>query len=110
MMNDPVYLEAAYALAARMVNEANPSVDERIIHGFRWLLTRPPTSNEVARLRQLQIDAKNKLAGNPEQARRLLDACTANRSEPASLSPDEFASYVVVASVILNLDEAVMRN
>src|SRR5205823_14027599 len=34
-LNDPVYVEAAQALARRIVAEAGKSVEERAVHGFR---------------------------------------------------------------------------
>ena len=42
-LNDPVYVEAAQALARRLVREGGPTAESRARHGFRLCLTRPPT-------------------------------------------------------------------
>jgi mono/diheme cytochrome c family protein len=57
-LNDPVYQQAAEALAARMVREAprGPSRDPleaQLNHGGRWVLSRNLTATEIAALRKL---------------------------------------------------------
>jgi Protein of unknown function (DUF1553)/Protein of unknown function (DUF1549) len=110
LMNDPVYLEAAAALAERMIDEAGDVPAKRIERGFRLLLIRPPTDQEIDRLEKLRLAASEKLQANPQDAAEFLSACHAGQKWKGSLSAHEFASYVVVASVLLNLDESVTRN
>ena len=49
-LNDPVYVEAAQALARRMVREGGAAVEDRARHGFRLCLARPPRPEELKRL------------------------------------------------------------
>jgi hypothetical protein len=110
LMNDPVYLEAAAALARRMIDEGGNTPDARIARGFRLLLTRSPAVEEVDRLEQLRAAAESMFVERPADAIDFLNACEAGTTEHGSLSPPEYASYVVVASVLLNLDEVITRN
>jgi hypothetical protein len=110
LMNDPVYLEAAAALARRMVEEGGEAAAQRIERGLRLLLIRPADSLEIERLNQLQLAAAGKFRAQAALADALLAACNADERLPDTLEPHEFAAYVVVASTILNLDESVKRN
>src|SRR6185295_19574138 len=49
-LNDPCYVEAAQALARRMVKEGGATVEDRSKYGFRLSLIRPPRDEEVRRL------------------------------------------------------------
>ena len=110
LMNDPVYLEAAAGLARRMIEEGGDSPQKRIERGFRLLMIRTPASHEIDRLEQLRIAAEQKLAAKPADAAELLESCNVGQRVPDSMQSVEFASYVVVGSVLLNLDEAITRN
>jgi hypothetical protein len=110
LMNDPVYLEAAAALAKRALDETGTAAEQRIERAFRLLLIRPPTAQEVDRLDQLRIAAEQKFAAEVNELAGFLAACNASEIGHEPLAPAEFASYVIVASVILNLDESVTRN
>jgi hypothetical protein len=93
-LNDPAFLEAAGALAARMT-EAAEALPDQITHGLQRVLIRKPTQEEVARLVALHASITNDL---DEQA--LLASAGLNSGDPA---------LVVVANVILNLDEALTK-
>ncbi len=49
LLNDPVFFEAAQALAARVQNEAGDSDRARIGHAFRLCFGRPPSPREMDR-------------------------------------------------------------
>jgi hypothetical protein len=48
LMNDPTYVEAARFLAQRMIKEGGTSIESRLTHGFRLLLGRKPSPQELA--------------------------------------------------------------
>jgi hypothetical protein len=97
-LNDPVYLEAAQALARRiMAGSASPA--DRIGQGFRLCLCRPPSDRESERLVQLYEDARAEFTRTPEKAKDLLSG---------EATPD-LAAWTVVANVLLNLDEMFMK-
>src|SRR6185503_14832013 len=47
LMNDPVYVEAARTLAARVLREAGPTLAQQVTLAFRLALARPPERHEV---------------------------------------------------------------
>ncbi len=67
-LNDPVYMEAAEALAERIEREGGESVADRAEYALRLCLARPPTPTEIERAAQLYHDAGNHFATNPEAA------------------------------------------
>jgi len=107
-LNDPAYVEAAQALARRMVRETAPTAADRATHGFRLVLARHPTAAEVARLVRLAAEAQAEFAKAPAEATAL--ATDPLGPVPADLAIDvaELAGWTVVANVILNLDETFM--
>ena len=46
-LNDPVYVEAAQALARRIVRDGGPNVASRVRHGLQLCLARPPRPEQV---------------------------------------------------------------
>ena len=105
-LNDPVYLEAAAGLARRMLTEATSNA--RTIRGLRLALIRPLRAGETAPLLALQKDAQKEFTAAPEKANALLKA--ARVIAPNGISKAAFASWIVTANAILNLDEFLTRN
>lgn len=106
-MNDPVYMEAAGALAARMVKDGNDDT-ARAARGLRLALIRPLHEGETAPLVKLQQDAMAKFSADPTQAAALLQ--TSRVKAPEGCSDAAFAAWIVTANAILNLDEFLSRN
>ena len=105
-MNDPVYVEAAQALARRMA-ECAKTPAEQAAHGFRRVLARAPTASELQRLIVLHDDA---LAVFNQDAKRAADMATNPLGPvPAGADVAELAAWTTVASVLLNLDETLMK-
>jgi hypothetical protein len=105
-LNDPVYVEAAQALA-RLIAEGNRSVEEKARDGFRRVLARVPTSPEVTHLVALFQQAHEKYSRSPDQAIALI--ANAENPPPPNQAPAELAAWTAVANVLLNLDEALMK-
>ena len=105
-LNDPVFLEASAALARRMVS-ATTDADSRVAHGLRLALIRPLQPGETEPLIRLQRDARRQLEKSPDQAAALVKS---SRGDPHDMDPAEFASWIVTANAILNLDEFLTRN
>jgi hypothetical protein len=105
-LNDPVYLEAAAALASRMVTDA-ADPQSRAERGLRLALIRPLREGEADPLVALQQDAQSMFEADPAQAEAFIAECRGQRGDmPAA----EFAAWIVTANVILNLDEFLTRN
>jgi hypothetical protein len=106
-MNDPVYVEAAQALARRAMEKGGSTPAEKATFAFRACLIRPPTEHEVDRLVRLYEDAKAKFSGDLEKARKF--ATDPLGPLPKGVDAVDAAAWTVVANVILNLDEMVMK-
>lgn len=105
-LNDPVYIEAAQALARRMASQEG-SLAEKLAYGFKLCLSRPPNRIEADRLRSLYDSARAKYASDAKLAREMA-------TNPIGPIPDgadvvDLASLSVVGNILLNLDETIMK-
>lgn len=105
-LNDPVYVEAAQALARRSLQHAT-TPSERARFAFRQGLARPPRPEELTVLLKLYARAYERFVSDAEAAR--LAATDPVGPLPDGAEPAELAAWTVVASIILNLDEALMK-
>jgi hypothetical protein len=107
LLNDPTYVEAARALAGRILTEGGKDPGSRIRFGFRLATARKPDAKEV---RVLQDIARQELAqyrSDDEAARKLLHV--GESPVDRKLDPRELAAWTTVADVILNLDETITK-
>jgi hypothetical protein len=103
LLNDPVFFEAAQALALRTLRESPPQIEARLDYAFQLALGRAPTARERERLLRL-FDEQAKAAERDEKLARAL----------APLAPEgnklaETAAWVMVSRVLLNTDEFITR-
>jgi len=107
LMNDVTYVEAARVLAERVLREGDSSPSARMTWLFRQILSRPPRAGELAVLMTGFERRRAHYQKHPEEAERLRSQgqFPVDRSVPA---PD-VAAWLATASVLLNLDEFVMR-
>ena len=105
-MNDPVYIEAAQALARRMI-AGGATTQEKVRTGFRLTLTRQPSEKETQRLIALH-DAV--LPSYRKDEKKALEMAT-NPIGPVPKGADvaDLAAWTTVANTLLNLDETVMK-
>ena len=106
-LNDPAFIEAAQALARRIVKEGGSSAADRARYGFRLALTRPPHEAELARLVNLYERSLTRFRQSGEDATRMATDPLGPAAQDADLA--ELASWTVVSNVLLNLDETVMK-
>jgi len=107
-LNDPVYIEAAQALARKaMKAPGRVAPAERATALIEWSLSRPATSAERERLVSLYDAAKTKLAASPENAKKI--ATNPLGPAPEGMDVVDLAAWTIVANAVLNLDELLMR-
>ncbi|MBI3758478.1 MAG: DUF1553 domain-containing protein, partial [Deltaproteobacteria bacterium] len=107
LMNDVTFLEAARFIGQRMLQEGGASPDDRLRYGFRLVMARPPVTPELALLRNNLQYHKDYFASKAERVEAYLKQGD-TVSDPA-LDRSELAAYAAVASLILNLDEAITK-
>jgi hypothetical protein len=108
LMNDVTYVEAARALAQRMMREGGATAPERINYAFRLATSRLPRSKEAEILLNSFQHYVDTYKTNPPAAAKLLSE--GESPLDSSLDPPELAAYTSVASMILNLDETVTKD
>ena len=107
-LNDPVYVEAAQALARRIVREGGSSTDERLRFALRLCTGREPQAEQVAPLAALLDDELQHYRSDPKATAALTSAPLGPL--PKELDAAEIAAWTVVANVLLNLDAVLTRS
>lgn len=105
-LNDPVYIEAAQALARRIA-EQEGGVESKVRYGFQRCLTRLPRDEEVVPLVRLYEAAYKQFSSDAEAARQIATEPLGPADRDADLAV--LASWTVVGNVLLNLDELLMK-
>jgi hypothetical protein len=106
-LNDVTYVEAARALAERVLLTAGPQPAQRLELAFRLVLARQPTVEEKQVLLAALERVRGEFGREREAARKLLGAGESARTQ--ALDPVEHGAYAAVCSAILNLDEALTK-
>ncbi|MCA9232764.1 MAG: PSD1 domain-containing protein [Planctomycetales bacterium] len=104
LLNDPVFFEAAQALAARLLKQSPADFNQRLERLFLLCLARLPAeeeSRELAAYWQQQLE----IVREDQQAAALLAPATLFGKEG---SPED-AAWTGLASVVLNLHEFIVR-
>ncbi|MFZ9691147.1 MAG: PSD1 and planctomycete cytochrome C domain-containing protein [Phycisphaerales bacterium] len=108
LLNDEQFVEAARHLGLRMLEASEAGGDDAAIdRGFRIVLSRLPDAGERASMQDLLRRVRTRFFTDPEAARALLSVGERPGSE--AFDPVEQASYAVLGSVLLNLDEAISK-
>lgn len=107
LLNDVQYFEAARGLATRMM-QAAATPGERIAFAYRAVLSRSPTAKETAAIVGLYETQLKDFTSAPERTKSILSF--GESKAPAELEANELAAWSVIANMILNLDESIVRN
>ena len=107
LLNDPSYVEAARAFAARIVREGGRSDGKRIDFAFREAFSRPPLRAERDIALQLLERQQERFKAEPSRADALL--ATGISRLPAEVPPTELAAWTAVARALFNKHEFLMR-
>ncbi|MCP4012299.1 MAG: DUF1553 domain-containing protein [Phycisphaeraceae bacterium] len=104
-LNDEAFVEAAGGLARRAWSEAGS--DGELVRAVRLAIARRPDPREIDVLQRLLEAETQRFRDAPERAAALIEAARA--TVPDGLDAASFAARIVVANVILNLDEFLNR-
>jgi hypothetical protein len=107
LLNDPTYVEASRALAARILMECHGSVDQRIAWAWQQALQRDPAPDEIRIARALLEQNLAIYRNDSPAADALLQAGMS--PIPPGLEHGELAAWTHVARVLLNLHETITR-
>jgi hypothetical protein len=106
-MNDPAFVEAAQALARRILREGGDTPTKRAAFGLKLCLVRPASAEQTAAIVQLYESELAHYRADAEAARKL--ATEPLGPLPEGMDAAEAAAWTVVANVLLNLDGVLMK-
>ena len=101
------WVEAARALAERVIREAGTTSQQRIQLMGKLVLSHDPPAPMAAVLENLLAQMQKLYAADPKAAQELVDVGEKKRN--TSIPPVELAAWTMVASEILNLDETMTK-
>jgi hypothetical protein len=104
LLNDVTYVEAARALAVRMMRAGGKPA----IIGFQLATGRTPSAVELTALQQYHGEQLAAFRTRPESARALIKA--GESPLDPSLDPCDLAAWTLTATVVLNLDEVLTQH
>ena len=107
LMNDIAFVEAARVFAQRIMTEGGKTPPERIAFAFRAATARLPTLAENAILLDAFAQEREDFAKDPDAARKYVS----HGEYPLDQRLDvrELAAYTSVASLILNLNQTIVK-
>jgi cytochrome c553 len=110
-LNEPVFVEAARALALRTLREGGADDAGRIDHAFLLCTSRRPTAEEKKELLAFLAAQRQRIADGWIVAREV----AAGEAEtlgglPPGATPQDAAAWTLVSRILLNLDETVTKN
>jgi hypothetical protein len=106
-MNDVQWIEAARALAQRVIHEAGPDPQRRVNRMSEILLAHDPPAPMAAALETSLQKLQSHYEKDPKAARSLVEI--GDKKRDASIPEPELAAWTMVASEMLNLDETMNK-
>jgi hypothetical protein len=107
MLNDVQFVEAARAVAQRVMSEGGERLDTRLRYAFRLVTGRSASPEEIGVLREAYQQQEERFAADPSAAESLLSVGESKRDE--RLNAVEHAAWTGVASILLNLSETITK-
>jgi len=109
-LNEPLFVEAARALALRTVKDGGQTDEQRLTYAFRRCLARMPTAPEADELLSLlnrqrerfiagELNPWNLATNDPDKPLPL----------PKGTTMEQLAAWTAVSRVLLNLDETITK-
>nr|WP_161501228.1 DUF1553 domain-containing protein [Rhodopirellula sp. SM50] len=105
-LNDPQFVEAARALARRLI-QSETDDRKRIDLAYRLTTARPASERETSVLLAILADQHERFTADPDSAKQFLSVGELPRDE--SIDAIRHAAWTVIAQMILNLDETLTR-
>jgi hypothetical protein len=107
LLNDPCYVEAARALAQRIMKDGGIDASRKLAYAFRLALARPPTKNELEVLQRIYEQQFHNFQQDKEAAKGLVSV--GESPKPKDLEDSELAAWTAIGNILLNLDETITK-
>ena len=106
-LNDTQFVEAARQFGQRIMQQGGSELDSRLEYAFRLATARRPNATDLATLSEVYAGALATYKADIESAKLLL--ATGEQKRDETLDAAEHAAWTIVAGVVLNLDETLVR-
>jgi hypothetical protein len=107
LMNEVTFVEASRKLAERMMTEGGAASEARLEHGYSLVLARAPSAQQKKVMLRLLGELEKNYKADPKAATDFVHQ--GESAVPSNLNIAELAAYTGVASLMLNLDEAITK-
>ncbi len=108
LMNDIQHVEAARHFAQRILKEGGATPEERVRWAWRAVTARFPEPEEAEAVLNALTQHRHRYESDKAAAAQLIGY--GESSADVALDPAELAAYTLVANLLFNLDEVVVRN
>jgi hypothetical protein len=110
-LNEPIFVEAARALATRVLKEGGADDERRTDYAFSLCTARAPTADEREEVLKLLRTHRRRIADGWLNAREVATGDPNTLPTlPDKATPQDAAAWTLVARVLLNLDETITKN
>jgi hypothetical protein len=106
-LNDPVFVEAAQAMALRVWNQGGKTERARINYAFELCTGRKPQRHEAEIISSLLRDQSDFFASRTARAVKVASPDPTN--PPPDVNLHKVAAWTMVSRVLLNLDETITK-
>jgi hypothetical protein len=106
LMNDPTFVEAARALAQRIITDGGADNRKRLSYAFRLCTGRQATEQELTILARVYRQHLSRYRADQTAAEQLMHV---GESPCPACCVCELAAWTMIASMLLNLDETVTK-
>lgn len=101
LLNDPQIIEASDALAKNMILNKELNEEDKVVNMFRLITSRYPDQKELEELQEfLEISLKDFENDQKSTERKIIDQ---------NFEPEKLYAYTMLANLIFNLDEAIIK-
>jgi hypothetical protein len=108
LMNNITFVEAARMMAERVLRDGGDTPRQQLAFGFRLATAELPNDDELETLGSALDSFRTSFERTPEEAKELLQV--GEKPFDDSLSPVELAAWTMTCSLILNLDQTVVKD
>jgi hypothetical protein len=110
-LNETIFYECAQALGLRVVREGGADDAGRAAYAFQLCTGRQPSSRERQEILELLEGRRGRLADGWLNPREIITGDPGKLAElPDNATPQTAAAWILVARVLLNLDETLTKN
>lgn len=103
-LNETLFMECAHSLAETTLAEKELTDEQRTVTAFRRCVSRPPSAAEKQVLTQFLTKQRGYFADHPEEAKQI-----SATKKTTDTSTADFAAWVALSRVLLNMDETITK-